>query len=154
MGRASQLSVVSLQLPTVHWLFADEQSVGSPPVQTPLLQMVPVVQNWPSSQAAPFNGIGSFTHPLAGLQLSAVQKLPSLQLRAGPAVQLPARQLSAVVQAFPSLQAVPSSTGIGSQVSVSSLQVPTVHWLSAAEQSVATPPPHAPALQVSAVVQN
>jgi NAD(P)-dependent dehydrogenase (short-subunit alcohol dehydrogenase family) len=46
----------------------------------------------------------AFWHPVAGMQESVVQTLPSLQLGAGPPTQEPAAQVSAVVHAFPSLQ--------------------------------------------------
>jgi hypothetical protein len=74
---------------------------AEPPTQLPPLQVSPVVQAFPSSQGAV---LGVCTHPLAGLQLSFVHTLPSLQLGAGPPPQLPPLQVSLVVQAFPSLQ--------------------------------------------------
>src|SRR5437667_12147583 len=45
--------------------------------------------------------------PLAGLQLSVVQTLWSSQLGGGPPTQAPSEQVSLVVQALLSLQAVP-----------------------------------------------
>ena len=44
------------------------------------------------------------TQPLAGLHVSVVQTLPSLQLSAAPGTQLPPEHASLVVQALPSLQ--------------------------------------------------
>jgi hypothetical protein len=44
------------------------------------------------------------THPVAGLQESSVQALPSLQTSAGPPTQAPPLHASGVVHAFPSLQ--------------------------------------------------
>jgi hypothetical protein len=46
--------------------------------------------------------------PVAVLQLSVVQVLPSSQFFAAPGLQTPARQVSPMVQALPSLQVVPS----------------------------------------------
>jgi hypothetical protein len=48
---------------------------------------------------------GVNTQPVAGLQESAVQLLPSLQTSAGPPWQSPPEHVSPVVQAFPSEQA-------------------------------------------------
>ena len=42
--------------------------------------------------------------PLAGLQLSSVQPLPSLQMSGAPLTHVPPPQVSLVVHAFPSLQ--------------------------------------------------
>src|SRR5438552_3285026 len=64
----------------------------------------------------------------------------------------PAWQVSAVVHALPSLQAVPLATGGFEQAPVSGLQVPTVwHW-SGAGQTTAVPW-QTPPWQLSAVVQ-
>src|SRR4029079_2748514 len=54
---------------------------GAPPLQTPPEQTSPVVQTLPSSQELL---LGTFWQPPAGLQLSAVQALPSLKLTAAP----------------------------------------------------------------------
>jgi hypothetical protein len=51
-----------------------------------------------------------WTQPLAGSHVSSVQTLLSLQLGTDPPTQLPAVQVSLVVQALASLQAVPSGT--------------------------------------------
>jgi hypothetical protein len=42
--------------------------------------------------------------PTAGLQVSSVQPLPSLQLGGAPPTHVPPAQVSLVVHAFPSLQ--------------------------------------------------
>src|SRR5438093_10620423 len=64
----------------------------------------------------------------------------------------PAWQVSAVVHALPSLQAVPLATGGFEQAPVSGLQVPAVwHW-SGAGQTTAVPW-QPPPWQLSAVVQ-
>jgi len=75
---------------------------GEPlPPQVPPAQVSTAVQNRPSLQEAV---LFAFWHPVAGMQESVVQTLPSLQLGAGPPTQDPAVQVSAVVHAFPSLQ--------------------------------------------------
>jgi hypothetical protein len=48
----------------------------------PSAQLAPVLQDWQPP-------IGVFVHPLTALQESVVQALPSLQLSAVPAVQVP-----------------------------------------------------------------
>ena len=68
---------------------------------------VSVVQGFPSSQLT-----GLWVQPLAGSQPSAVHRFASSQLMALPPTHWPARQASAVVQAFASLQGVPSATGV------------------------------------------
>jgi hypothetical protein len=72
------------------------------PVHPPFVHWSPVVQALPPSQVVPF-GSGALTHPLAGLQLSAVQALLSLQSIGVKTHPLVGSQLSAV-QALPSLQ--------------------------------------------------
>src|SRR5437867_2028532 len=74
---------------------------GGPPAQLPVAQASFVVQALPSLQGAV---LFAWTQPLAGLQESFVQTLPSSQFGGGPPAQLPAAQASFVVQALPSLQ--------------------------------------------------
>jgi len=55
---------------------------------------------------------------VAGLQVSVpLQAFPSSQLTAAPPLQLPAWQLSPVVQALPSLHAVPLAFAVWMQPS-------------------------------------
>jgi hypothetical protein len=70
-------------------------------VQEPPEHTSPTVQALPSSQSALF---GEVVQPLAGLQESSVQALPSLQASGAPEAQLPAEHVSPLVQASPSLQ--------------------------------------------------
>jgi hypothetical protein len=81
-------------------LTPSSQEMGDP-AHTPLEQTSPVVQTLLSSQLFVFAGCA---HPLAGLQASSVQGLPSLQSGAGPPTQTPSEQASLVVQALPSSQ--------------------------------------------------
>ena len=85
--------------------------------------MSPVVQALPSVHAAV---LLAWAQPLAGLQESSVQTLPSSQLRGVPPTQVPAlSQVSLVVQKLPSLHAVPfGCTGL-EQTPVAEAQVPT-----------------------------
>jgi hypothetical protein len=93
------------------------------PVQVPAWQVSAPLQALPSLQVVPL-GTGVCWQPWTGSQVSAVQGLPSSQLRGGPDVQVPAWQVSAPWQTLPSLQVVPLVTGVcwqpwtGSQVSV------------------------------------
>jgi hypothetical protein len=67
-----------------------------------------VVQASPSSHGVPL-GRAAFWHPVVELQLSTVHWFPSSQSGGGPPVQVPVWQVSVVVHASPSLQAVPSA---------------------------------------------
>jgi hypothetical protein len=81
-----------------------------------------------------------FTQPVAGLQLSFVQDLLSLQLRAVPGVQVPFWHLSPAVQAEPSLQ--------GRVLSARCLQPPVGSQLSAVQGFVSAQLSAVPAVQV------
>ena len=67
------------------------------------------MQRLPSLHAVPL-ATGVFWQPVAGVQLSVVQALPSLQLRAEPAVQVPPWQVSLPLHRLASLHAVPLVT--------------------------------------------
>src|SRR5215468_94231 len=84
-------------------------------------------------------------------QLSVVHGLLSLQLSAVPAVQVPAWQVSAPLQASPSEHAVPSVTAGCSQPFTAS-QVSVVHGLLSLQLS-GVPGAQVPASQVSAPLQ-
>jgi len=77
-----------------------------PAVQVPLWQVSAPLQTLPSLQVVPLS-TGAFWQPVPPLQLSVVQTLPSLQLRAVPAVQTPLWHVSAPLQTFPSEHDVP-----------------------------------------------
>src|SRR5438067_11968462 len=79
---------------------AGGQKGGGPPTQVPPAQVSAVVQALLSSHGELF---AVFTQPVAGSHESVVHTLLSSQLRAGPPTQAPPAQVSAVVQALPSL---------------------------------------------------
>src|SRR5258706_7483926 len=70
-----------LQLSAVQG-FKSLQTTMPPPTQVPAMHTSAAVQTFPSLQLAPFCGSGLNTHPVAGLQLSAVQAFESLQTAA------------------------------------------------------------------------
>jgi hypothetical protein len=90
-----------LQLSFVQTLASSQLGAG-PPTQTPFKQLSPVEQAFASLHAAV---LFAWTQPVAGLQLSVVQALPSSQFGATPPLHVPPPQASPVVHAFPSLHA-------------------------------------------------
>ena len=82
-------------------MFPSSQLGAGPPRHRPPLHLSLVVQAFPSLHGAV---LFVWMQPVAGLQLSSVQPLPSSQLSAGPPTQPPLLQVSLIVQAFPSLQ--------------------------------------------------
>src|SRR5439155_1503150 len=80
---------------------AGGQTGGGPPTQVPPAQVSAVVQSSASSHGELF---AVFMQPVAGSHESVVQTLPSSPLGGGPPTQTPPAQVSAVVQALPSLQ--------------------------------------------------
>jgi hypothetical protein len=94
-GRLVQVPVPMLQASIVQAL-PSSQTTGVP-VQAPFAHWSGVVQRLPSLHAVPF-AAGTLPHvPVAGLQASVVQALPSSHPTAVP-VQAPSRHWSAVVQ--------------------------------------------------------
>jgi hypothetical protein len=73
--------VARSQVSVVHGLLSSQFGPG-PLMQDPLLHVSPMVHAFPSSQAAV---LFVKTQPVAGLQLSVVQMLPSLQTSVAPA---------------------------------------------------------------------
>jgi hypothetical protein len=126
--------------------FPSLQLGGTPPTQLPPEHVSFVVQALPSSHDAV---LFVCTHPVAGLQVSSVQRFPSLQLGAAPPAQLPPEQVSFVVHALPSSQdavlSVCTQPVAGSQVS-------SVQTLPSS-QFGAAPPTQLPPAHVSLVVQ-
>jgi hypothetical protein len=99
-----------LQLSVVHTLPSLHAS-GVPEVHTPAWQVSLPLHTLPSLHDEPL-GTAVFWQPAAGLQLSVVQTLPSLQLSGVPAVHTLLWQVSAPLHALLSLQDVPFSTGV------------------------------------------
>ena len=111
----------------------------------PLPHVSPVVHALPSSQA--FVLLVN-THPVAGLHVSVVQPLPSLQTKGVPDWQAPPPHVSPDVQAFPLSQAI--VLFVKTQP-VAGLQLSVVQGLLSLH-TIATPP-HTPPPQVSTEVQ-
>jgi len=126
--------------------FLSSQLIALPGLQAPPPQVSPPVQALPSLHGSEF---AVFTQPLLGSQLSLVQTLPSSQLSAGPALQVPSAQMSSLLQALPSLQGAVLLACVqplaGSQLSV-------VQGLPSS-QFTAAPAWHRPEKQVSPLVQ-
>ena len=93
----------------------------------------------------------SLRQPVAGSQESAVQGLLSSQTGGEPAVQVPAWQVSAPLQALPSEQLVPLATGVAVQPLAGSQESVVQGLLSS--QTGGFEPVHTPAWQVSVCVQ-
>src|SRR6266481_4417480 len=137
--------VASLQESVVQAL-PSSQFGAAPPAQLPPLHVSGVVHALPSSHGSV---LLRCVHPVAGLQPSSVQTLPSLQSSAGPPWQLPPLQVSAVVQALLSLQGSVLLTCVHP---VAGLQPSSVQTLPSL-QFGGGPPTQLPPLQVSLVVQ-
>jgi hypothetical protein len=84
---------------SVHGLLSLQFGAG-PPLQVPPPHVSFVVQAFPSLHG---DVLLVWTQPFAGSQESSVHGLLSLQLGAGPPLQVPLPQVSFVVQALPSL---------------------------------------------------
>jgi len=158
----THVPVLAVQLSSVQGLLS-EQTLGLPPVQTPLWQVSVWVQALLSEQLAP--DAGAYTHaPVWVLQLSVVHGLLSLQVTLPVATHAPPWHLSPVVQALPSVHCPPASAVLAqfhrlliwTQVSAvqtllslqSVLAVATVHWQMLPE------PTHWPAAHLSVEVQS
>ena len=124
--------------------FPSLQASGAPPTHVPPVQVSFVEHALPSLQGLL---LLLKTQPLAGLQLSFVQPLLSLQVSGGPPTHVPPEQVSFVEQALPSLQG--SVLFVNTQP-LAGLQLSFVQPLSSLHVSGA-PPTHDPAAQVSFV---
>src|SRR5438094_549299 len=150
-GGFEQAPVNGLQVPAVwHWSGAGQATAV--PWQTTPWQLSAVVHALPSLHAVPFAAGGFEQVPVAGSQVPAAWHWSGAVHATAVPVQRPAWQVSPVVHALPSLQAVPlAATGL-EQVPVAGSQVPaTWHWSEAGQATGV--PVQRPAWQVSPVVQ-
>src|SRR5262245_2433875 len=122
------------------------------PTQAPASQLSPWVQALPSLQLVPL-GLAGFEHtPVCGSQVPALWHWSAAVHSTAVPTQAPASQLSACVQAFPSLQLEPLGLAGFEQRPVCGLEVrASWHW-SEAVHSMAVPT-KAPASQLSPCVQ-
>jgi hypothetical protein len=95
---------------TWHWSLAVH--VISAPPHTPASQVSPVVQALPSLHSVPLVAAGFEHVPLVGSQVPATWHSSSAEQVTGVPPQTPLAQLSPVVQALPSLHAVPLGAGM------------------------------------------
>ena len=144
--------VVESQTPaTWHWSAA-VQVFGVPPTQAPAWQESTVVHALASLQAVPLVTGGFEQAPVVESQIPAAWHWSEAAQVLGVPPQTPCWQESPLVQALPSLQAVPVSVGL-EQAPVAALQTPAAwHW-SAAAQMVGVPMVQIPDRQTSLVVQ-
>ena len=122
------------------------QSGGGPPTQAPSTQVSLVVQALPSLHETV---LFVCAQPLAGLQVSVVQPLPSSQFGAAPPTHTPPEHVSFVVQALPSLHTATLFTCVQPTAEAHASSVQPLPSL----QSGGAPPTHCPPAQVSLVVQ-
>ena len=99
-----------------------------------------------ASLSVQVEALGVLTQPLAGLQLSSVQPLSSVQAVTGPAKHVVAEQASASVQALPSSQGL---ILVEKTQPVAEVQLSSVHALPSLQVILA--PRHAPLAQASVV---
>ena len=101
------------------------QTTGLLPVQVPAWQVSVCVQALPSVQVVPSALAGLEQVPVDGSQVPGVWHWSlAVQTTGFTPVHMPARQVSAWVQALPSVQGLPSAWAGFEQVPVDGLQVP------------------------------
>jgi hypothetical protein len=116
-------------------------------VQAPFWQESPKVQALPSLQDVPFGKTGLLHAPVDGSQVPAPwQASLAVHTREVPPTHWPDWQLSLLVQALPSLQAVPFGAAGFVQTPVTVLQVPAT-WQESDGVQVTAVPVQAPATQ-------
>lgn len=165
----TQVPVSGLQLSTVHlisssqfgggpWTQAPPEQKSSvhrlsssqlgrwPGMQLPFKQTSGVVQGLPSLQVLV---LLAWVHPVAGLQPSSVQTLPSLQFGAGPPTHEPPEHASPVVHAFPSEHGLLLSAWVHPEAG---LQPSSVQMFASSQLSEARPT-QVPLAQTSPLVQ-
>ena len=137
-----------MHVSVVHTLLS-LHTTPAPGLQAPPPQVSPVVQAFPSSQAFV---LFVKTQPDAGLQLSVVQMLLSLQTMPTPA-QTPPPQASPDVQALPSSHVDPSADAGFEQTPDAGSQTPASWHESEATHTTGFVPVHTPPWQLSVCVQ-
>ena len=142
-------ALTALHVSVVH-AFPSSQLRGGPTVQTPDRHVSAPLHTLPSLHEVPLKTAGCW-QPATGSQMSVVHGFPSSQLRDEPAVQMPARQVSAPLHTLPSLHEVPFASAACWQPASGS-QASAVHGLLSL-QSRAVPAAQTPNWQVSAPSQ-
>ncbi|MCG3174627.1 MAG: hypothetical protein GMKNLPBB_02887 [Myxococcota bacterium] len=152
-GVEAQALADSLHAPSEQAVLKAEQSRGAP-LHSPRSQKSPVVQNLPSSQAAP-SALGLVSQLRAlSLHTPSPHTLEKIEQSRGEPPQEPSvLQASLTVQNTPSSQAVPAAFGAASQASFASLQAPAVQAPFRPLQSLAGPGLQAPFSHLSSPVQ-
>ena len=152
MAGLEQVPLAGSQMPASwHWSEA-LHTTGLAPVQAPARQVSVWVQALPSSQVLPFAFSGLEQVPVAGLHVPASWHWSSaVQVTGFAPVQTPAWQVSARVQASPSLQVVPFARLLCRQPAAGS-QLSAVQAFPSSQVS-AGPATHTPAEHWSFVVQ-
>jgi hypothetical protein len=111
------------------------------------------VHGLPSSQVLPSASTGFEQAPVVESQVPAAWQLSDgVQLTGVPPRQVPAWQLSATVQALPSLQVVPSGAG-GLVQPMGARQTPATWQASSGRHTTGLVPTQVPAWQLSVCVQ-
>jgi hypothetical protein len=129
------------------------QLSAAPAIHVPAWQVSAPLQALPSEQEFPSAFGGLEQTPVDGLHVPATWHWSEAVQAIGlPPEHTPAWQVSAWVQALPSLQALPSALGEFEQTPVDGLHVATWHW-SEAVQVTGLAPVHTPAWQESVWVQ-
>jgi hypothetical protein len=105
---ASQASLVSLQVPVLHWSPEPEQSVALPPLQLPAVQVSPSLQKAPSSQLTPSLAGCVSQAPVPALHTPVLHWSPNPEQSVALPAHTPPVQVSPVVQASLSSQDWPS----------------------------------------------
>jgi hypothetical protein len=126
------------------------QSSAIPALQVPAWQVSAPLQALPSAHDVPFATAG-YWQPDAGLQVSLVHGLPSVQTSGVPAPHVPPWQVSAPLHAFPSPHDVPFDSGVYTHPP-EALHESAVHGLLSVQVSGA-PAVHVPDWHVSAPLQ-
>ena len=140
--------LASMQSSLVHGLLSSQLTLLVP-AHLPALQWSPAVQLLPSSHV--LASLFACWQPATASHVSSVQGLPSSQLRAcRPPVQLPAAQMSPIVQTLLSLQLAVFTT---CEQPVAGSHASSVHGLPSSQPSACVPAVQDPSTHASPTVQ-